>query len=256
MKIISWNIKWENKCENKNSNRIEENEKRVKVANNIIEDFRPDILSLLEAGLSECPEIRGYHKVMLDRKHMFRTYRNGIVLYINNEYKYEICKEVLKEFIDNKMACFLPVKIQKGKESFNSFFVWTTTRNGKEANEPYGYNRFNEILTSGKFKKTLEFIDGNKNDVIIIGDFNLVSNHRDENKQKKWLEIKSGFETIGLQWVENNISTYYKVINDHCFISDRLRKKLILEVGDNKIGNIISDHNIINVQIQNKILQP
>lgn len=254
MKIVSWNIDWIDKGRNQNPNRIKENEERVIVANDVLEKFKPDILSLLEAGISKSPDIKGYKKICLDRKYMHCTYRNGIVVYVKDDYEVEVCQEVLKEIKDKRLACFLPVKIQKDKVFFNCMFVWVTIKTKQEQYEAYGYTRFDEILNSNSddFKKTLEFINGNINNVIVIGDFNLVSNHKnDTEKQNKWKSIKGSFEKIGLQWLENNINTYNGiVINDHCFLGAKLSEKSILEVGSNKVGKIISDHNIIDIQIQ------
>ena len=183
MKIISWNINWIHKNINKNQNRIEENEKRVKVAIDIIQEFNPDILSLLEAGISESPEIEGYNKICLDRKYIYNGYKNGIVVYIKNDYKYRIDEDVLKEIKAKNVGCFLPITIYKYNEFFNCFFVWTTVKNRENGQYvPYGYNRIKEIL---ELEKTVEFLNAKEKNVIFIGDFNLVSNHKNsQNKQE------------------------------------------------------------------------
>ncbi|MEB2299083.1 endonuclease/exonuclease/phosphatase family protein [Lysinibacillus xylanilyticus] len=256
MEIISWNIDWSYNSKSEDPDRIIKNEEKVIIAKDILETFepKPDILSLLEAGISKSPDIKGYKKICLDRKYMYDGYKNGIVVYVKNDYEVEVCQEVLKEIKDNVIACFFSVKIQKGKLSFNCLFVWVTTKTKQEQNEAYGYKRFNGILNSGKFKKTLEFINGNINDVIVIGDFNLVSNHKDDlEKQRKWEQIKGDFEKLGLQWVENYKNTFYSVTNDHCFLSKILIEKSVLSVRNNKVNKTVSDHNIINIKIKSSL---
>lgn len=257
MKIISWNIKWIDRYEIKErEKRLNENKKRVRVAKDIIEKFNPDVLSLLEADISENIKIEGYNKEYIDRNYLYKYkgYKSGIVVYIKNDYKYSICEKVLNEIKENKVGCFLPIKIEKDNECFNCFFVWTTVKDGENGKyEPYGYRRFDEILNSYKFKETLEFIDGRKNDVIIIGDFNLVSDYKDDKDKVKienWIKIKNSLENIELNWMQNNKKTFYDRINDYCFVSKSLSENSTFDVGNNSFGKISSDHNMIEIKVK------
>lgn len=188
-----------------------------------------DVISLIEASDKYAPNIGGYRKLFCDRKYTYNKYRNGILLYIKDEYNPQVCNEVRKELIDNKIACFMPMTIDKNNEILHCFFVWSTVKNGEDGNrEPYGYYRFDEIFKEKEFVKTRQFLDGEKYNVIVIGDFNITVEKKDNWKKFIFLMKK-----CGLKWVENKNKTCGSVTNDHCFVSGKLHSKSNVKVGKN-----------------------
>ena len=267
MNIVSWNKGWI-------FGRVG-NEKRMKknIENSLISeellknrevlDVEPDILALLEAGVKDGLEdnilkIQGYKGFFGDREKYVGgiKYINGILLYIKDEYNPDICLESQKEFKENNIECFLPITLEVDCIKYNCLFVWATQK--YYGQEFYGFNNFKEILDTeardNNFKETRKFLDGKENNVIIIGDFNIVypknlETRKDKTREKQWKKLtKIMNEDYNLKWVENTIPTYEdSIINDHCFVSEDLHDSFKLEVKERKYGNVKSDHNLIVV---------
>lgn len=259
MKICSWNIGWTHANKKKRENneekelRIRKNNKRATVAEAILNAEKADVLTLLESGDAYSPDILGYKKFFLDRKYLYKGFNNGILLYIKECYSPVVCEESLQEFKDNKIGCFLPITLTGNEGTLNCLFVWTTMKYGENGEtDPYGFNRFNEIFFTTNFPKTKEFIDGNKNNVIIIGDFNIVYKENDIklDRKKRWQTLIKLMEDSGLLWMKNVENTFNNnIINDHCFVSIKLHPKTNLVVGNDSYEEIKSDHRMITINI-------
>ena len=232
MNIVSWNIKWmgRNETKERNEYRIKNNHKRSEIAKELLEiksliNSEIDVLALLEAGNDIAPNVDGYKKIFRDRKtDAGLMFQNGILLYVKEKFKAEINDEVLKEFNENKIGCFLPVILEEKGEKYNCLFVWTTVKYKGE--KFYGFKRFEEILNKQSFPNTKEFLNGKNNNVIIIGDFNIVypgdeNNSYYKKRKEDWDKLIKLMNESSLHWIENKEITFGEsAINDHCFVSE------------------------------------
>lgn len=266
MNIDSWNIKW-NKANKKMTDYeidkvVQDNKNKLLVAEQLVKDS--DVFSFLEADSdwNAHKEVEGYKMIFCGRNYSNKLHNwNGILLYVKECYEPRVNKEVLKEFEANDSSCFLPVSITNDNEVFNCLFVWTvakyiTGKYGKPVEEEYyGYNRFNEIMCSHSkkdFKKTREFINGKKNNVIIIGDCNVLypKSNTDFHRWALWNSLLEMMDTYSLRRLKNNKSTFKDIfINDYCFVSKSLYEQAKLDVKENKYGNVKSDHNLLSLMI-------
>ena len=75
---MSWNIEWisrkVNESKEDTENRIEVNEKKSEVINDLVTREKLDVFALLEAGKEYAPEIKGYKIFFCDRKYMYWKY--------------------------------------------------------------------------------------------------------------------------------------------------------------------------------------
>lgn len=260
IKIASWNIDW---IISPKEDIIKENKDKLKIAKHLAKNYEYDVIALLEADSDKNVQLKieGYKKFYCSRNFKNEKYNwNGILLYVKECYSPCACEKVLDEFENNKSSCFLPLIITINDEIFHCLFVWTLQSQKeweKGGQAPYGFNRFNDILTDDKFEKTQEFINGRKQNVIVIGDFNVVSNYKEDlahtTRIRFWKKLNKMMESYDLHWIENTKGTFVdNLINDHCFVSKNLSDLTTLNVGEKSYGGVESDHNLICLTINNQ----
>lgn len=256
MRIGSWNINWErvyqkNVIPKEIRNSIEKsNFEKSKIINKFIE-LKYDVMALLEAEDKLAPQIDGYEKFFCERKGKY----GGILLYVNKNYKPQPCLPVIEEFKTNEVQCFLPLIVNNDGTTFHILFVWTTA---KEMNEEwYGFERFRNMLDSKdlEFENTRNFLNGEKHNVIVIGDFNILyqKEFKKKDRKNKWEDFLRIMKNYSLKWKENYKNTFRECgANDHCFVSENLFKKTTFDVGEMSYNDVKSDHNLIYLTIDNK----
>lgn len=266
VEMASWNIKWnwadKEMTEKETEKVVRENKNKLLVAEQLVEYY--DIVSLLEADSNQDAHmnLEGYKMIFSGRNYSSKLYNwNGILLYIKECYNPVVNEEVLKEFETNNSSCFLPVNITINNENINCLFVWTIAKYIKDsqgkhiAEDYYGFNRLYELLSNegaSNFKRAREFIDGSKNNVIIIGDFNMYFPVDRNNIQRidNWNRFIDLMKDFSLNRVASNKLTFGLSINDYCFVSKSLYGRAKSDVKEKKFGDVVSDHNLLNLTLK------
>ena len=244
MKISFWNVRWKQQYNIKS-----------KIAENLLTHEGSDFFGFSEVNDKRVPEIEGYNWFHENRKNITSYADNdrGILVYAKQSQNVEICMEVQEELRKNELSCFLPLKMATDNDRcLNCLYVWTIQKKTEQSDYmiPYGYNRFNEMLNQSAETQTYNFLDGFKNNVVIIGDFNMVYSKHDVNSRlstfkergNRWDKLCEKMHNKGLYWIGNteptflrknkkNKTSYYSTI-DHCFMSINFKDANEFKLGE------------------------
>jgi len=235
MKIISWNV----------HNDITSNPEKY----SHVFEMKPDILILLECSKN------GYDSIKQDWK--YKNWYNddlngefselGVAIFSNT------CKVQFTEKFNRKYRYVVPYKIENDQISFILFAVWTKTKSDYD----YSIN----ITEAIKDEMYSDYVSGN---LVIIGDYN--TGATDENSFWYNKIKETGMINVAEKDVEYKKTYYHRsngkyYINDHCFISEKMKDTYKIELNILDLNKEIesnnkyegySDHCPLIVEILNK----